>query len=116
MQTYLEKHGIESRNANRIRNDYTQADEYKDTHKDALSDGEALGKGNGKGGHLHSVPNQSKPRAIDYAAFNTGEAGGKYDVESRNFLKTISLYNEQNQYGAHLIDTRANKVDGQIII
>lgn len=122
MQTYLEKQGIESRNESSVRNDYNKSDEYSAIHKDALSDGDTRGKGTGHGGHTHTIPNQGKQRAIDYSTFNTGNAGNVYDIEGRNgnggrkFLQTISKYNEEMEYGAHMIDTSANKVDGQIIL
>lgn len=130
MQTLLEKQGIESRKENISHNNtissvlrgYNKEDEYSVAHKNALSDGDVQGKGTSYGGHTHTTPNPDKPKAIDYAAFNTNNGGNTYDVEGRdgkggrNFLKTISLYNEENQYGAHMIDTSANKIDGQIIM
>ena len=130
MQTLLEKQGIESRKENINNNNvispvlggYNKNDEYSSIHKNALSDGDVQGKGTSNGGHTHTTPNPNKPKAIDYASFNTGNGGNTYDIDGkdgkggRNFLKTISLYNEENQYGAHMIDTSANKVDGQIIM
>ena len=123
MQTYLEKQGIESRKENINNNDYFSEDtEYKSGHKDAISDGDAKGKGTGFNGHTYTIPNQNKPRAIDYSSFNTNNGGNVYDIEGfegkggRRYLQTISLYNEKNQYGAHMINTSANKADGQIII
>ena len=61
---------------------------------------------------------------MNYSNFDTRSAniGGSYDINGRNgvggrtFLKNISLYNEENQYGPNLIDTTANVQDGQIII
>lgn len=122
MQTCLEKKGIESRNETIVRNDYNKSEEYKDTHIDALSDGDVKGKGTGHGGHTHSIPDCNKPSAINYGSFNTENGGGLYDIEGRNgvggrnFLKTISKYSGENEYGAHMIDTRANMIDGQISI
>lgn len=122
MQTYLEKQGIESRNAQSVNNDYIKSDEYSAIHKDAISDGDSRGKGTGFGGHTHVIPNHNKSKAIDYSTFSVGDGGNIYDIEGRNgnggrnFLQTISLYNEEMEYGAHMIDTSANKADGQIII
>ena len=122
MQTYLEKQGIDSRNELSVRNDYNKSDEYSAIHKDALSNGDIRGKGTGHGGHTHTIPSQEKPRAIDYSTFNAGNAGNVYDIEGRNgiggrkFLQTISKYNEEMEYGAHMIDTSANTADGQIIL
>lgn len=122
MQTCLEKKGIESRNETIVRNDYNKSEKYEDTHIDALSNGDVKGKGTGHGGHTHSIPDCNKPSVINYSNFNTENGGGLYDIEGfegrggRRFLQTISLYNEENQYGAHMIDTRANRDDSQISI
>lgn len=124
-QTCLEKKGIETRQETIIRNDYNKSDEYNDQHKDALSTGDPLGKGSGNGAHGHSVPDCSKPKGmIDYSNFDTHSQniGGQYDIEGRNgqggrnYLMTISLYNENNQYGINSVDTSANVADGQVVI
>ena len=54
MQSCLEKKGIESRQEHLVRSDYNKDDFYSVTHKDALSDGDVLGKGTGSAGHGHS--------------------------------------------------------------
>ena len=124
-QTCLEKVGIEKRHDTIVRNDYNIEDQYSQLHKDALSDGDPLGKGSGHGGHTHYVPDCNKPSSMmDYSNFDTeaSNIGGSYDINGRNgvggrnFLKTISIYNEKNQYGPTLVDTTANVQDGQIII
>ena len=124
-QTCLEKVGIEKRHDTIVKNDYNIEDQYSQLHKDALSDGDPLGKGSGHGGHTHYVPDCNKPSSMmDYSNFDTESSniGGSYDINGRNgvggrnFLKTISIYNEENQYGLNLIDTTANVQDGQIII
>ena len=121
MQTCLEKKGIEARNEALVRNDYTRVDEYWAGHPDALATGDPLGKGTGHGGHTHSVPDCNKPSSIDYSNFDTSDrAGGLYDIAGRNgiggrtFLKNISVYNEEFEYGANLVDTSLNVADGQI--
>ena len=121
MQTCLEKKGIEARNESLVRNDYTRIEEYSSIHPDALATGDPQGKGTGHGGHTHSVPDCEKPSSIVYTNFDTSEnAGGLYDIEGRNgvggrtFLKNISVYNENYEYGPTLIDTRLNVEDGQI--
>lgn len=122
MQTCLEKKGIETRNESIVRNDYTRVDEYSTLHSDALSNGDPQGKGTGHGGHTHSVPDCTKPSAIDYSNFDTMNGGGSYDIDGRNgiggrtYLKNISVYNETYEYGANLIDTALNVTDGQIRI
>lgn len=122
-QTCLEKKGIESRSETLIRNDYNKSEEYSAQHKDALSDGDPLGKGTGHGGHGHWLPDCSKGQTmIDYSNFDTENGGGLYDIEGRNgkggrnWLKNISLYNENDQYGPNSVDTTANQLDGQIVL
>ena len=122
MQTCLEKKGIEAREKNTVRSDYNKNDIYSESHENALSNGDSKGKGTGKGGHTHSLPNCNKPSAIDYSTFSTENGGGLYDIEGKNgkggrkFLQNISLYNPGNEYGINSIDTSANLADGQIII
>lgn len=122
-QTCLEKKGIESRHENILRNDYGATDEYSAQHKDAISDGDPLGKGTGHGGHGHWLPDCSKGQTmIDYSNFDTENGGGLYDIEGRNgkggrnWSKNISLYNENGQYGPNSVDTTANQLEGQVII
>lgn len=122
-QTCLEKKGIEARHENILRNDYNSTDEYSALHKDALSDGDPLGKGTGHGGHGHWLPDCSKGQTmIDYSNFDTENGGGLYDIEGRsgkggrNWSKNISLYNENDQYGPNSVDTTANQLEGQVII
>lgn len=120
MQTCLEKKGIEARQETLVRNDYNRSDEYSILHSDAISNGDPLGKGTGIGGHTHSTPDCNKPTAIDYSNFDTFGGGGLYDIEGRNgvggrnFLKNISVYNAQNEYGINSVDTSANLSDGQV--
>ena len=124
-QTCLEKKAIEKRHDLIVRNDYNLEDQYSSTHKDAISDGDPQGKGSGHGGHTHYIPDCTKPQGMmDYSNFDTysNNIGGSYDINGRNnvggrnYLKTISLYNEENQYGPNLIDMTANIQDGQVII
>lgn len=112
MQTNLEKKGIEARNTAEINRTYSVKDEYSVLHPNAISNGDEKGKGTGVGGHTHTIPGQSTLTSIDYSNLDTLNGGGKSDIEKRNFLKNISKYNENNQYGAHLIDTSAN--EGQV--
>ena len=122
MQTCLEKKGIDARHEQIVRNDYNISDEYSATHPDALSDGDAQGKGTGHGGHTYSIPDCTKPTVINYSNFDTENGGGLYDIEGRNgiggrnFLLTINKYNREDEYGAHLVDTSLNVADGQIRI
>lgn len=124
-QTCLEVNAIERRQEELVRNDYNRNDEYSETHKDAISDGDPLGKGSGFGGHTHYLPDCSKPKSMyDYSNFDTraSHLGGSYDINGRNgiggrtFLQNISIYNEENQYGVNSVDTSKNIQDGQIII
>lgn len=127
MQTRLESKAIEKRRELLVSNDYDKNDAYSATHEDALSHPEStdkpLGKGTGNGGHTHSVPNGLlSSTSYNYSNIDTNGGGGSYDIHGRNgiggrkFLETINLYNIENRYGAHLIDTSLNRIDGQITI
>ena len=124
-QSCLEQKGIERRQIERVRSDYNPSDVYNENHPDALSDGDAWGKGSGNGGHGFSIPDCNKPQTMmDYSNFDTHSEniGGYYDINGRDgiggrtYLKNISLYNEENQYGINSVDTSANIEDGQIVI
>lgn len=120
MQSCLEKRGITERKNEIVRNDYNIEDQYSSTHKDAISDGDALGKGTNHGGHTAFLPDCNKPTStIDYSNFDTVNGGGLYDIEGRNDiggrkrLVAQSLYNSENQYSANLVNTEINVNDGQ---
>ena len=127
-QTCLESHGITERNNEIVRNDYNFEENYTSTHKDALSDGDSKGKGSGHGGHtdwLPSCSDENTKNMIDYRNFDTSpdsKIGDCYDINGRNGIggrlaaMTKSLYNYQNPYGAHLINTEQNQNDGQIVV
>lgn len=120
MQSCLEKKAIEERHNEIVRSDYNIENQYSSTHKDAISDGDAQGKGTGHGGHTHYLPDCNKPSTtIDYSNFDTTNGGGLYDIEGRNDVggrkKAIasSLYNSENEYSANLVNTEINVNDGQ---
>lgn len=118
-QSCLEKRGMEERHKEIVRSDYTIDDQYSAIHPDAISDGDVQGKGVG-GSHGHSLPDCTKPtNFFDYSNFSTINAGGKYDIEGRNGVggraraMAMSMYNQEYQYGANLVNTAANIEDGQ---
>ena len=125
-QTCLEKRGIEERQIQTSRSDYNQFEEYGPTHKNALSDGDPQGKGNGSGGHGHWLPDCSGDNAsvnrINYSNFNTSpdaQIGGSFDVQGRNgvggrqLALSSQLYNYKSEYGTNSVDTSANRKEGQ---
>lgn len=117
MQSCLEKRGIEERDNELVRNDYNYEAEYSATDKDALSDGDAYGKGTGHGGHLHLTPNCDGPIGqIDYKNFDTFNGGNCSDVNMRQVAMTRSIYNTEYEYGAKLINTEENQQDGQYVM
>ena len=127
MQTRLESKSIEKRQELLVGNDYDKNDAYSSTHEDALSHPEShdkpLGKGTGNGGHTHTLPNPLLPQnGYNYSSIDTSNGGGSYDIHGRNgkggrkFLQTINLYGPDNRYGAKIIDTSLNQIDGQIKI
>ena len=122
-QTCLEKRGITERHNEITRSDYNIENQYSATHQDALSDGDAQGKGSGSGGHTHSLPDCTKPTGlIDYSNFDTNpedNIGGLYDIEGRNNhpgrkeQMARSLYNYRDAYGPTSVDTVLNQQEGQ---
>ena len=120
MQSCLEKRAIEERQNEIVRSDYNIENQYSASHKDALSDGDAQGKGTRHGGHTAYLPDCTKPSTtIDYSNFDTTNGGGLYDIEGRNDIGgrkravASSLYNSENQYSANLVNTEINVRDGQ---
>ena len=124
-QTCLEKRGMEERAKEIVRSDYNINDQYGPTHPDAISDGDVQGKGVG-GSHTHWLPDCTKPtNLIDYSNFTTSPdapIGGLYDIEGRNGIggrkKALasSMYNQNYQYGASLVNTAENIADGQVFL
>lgn len=122
-QTCLETRGISERENEIVRSDYNIDDQYNATHPDALSDGDAQGKGTGHGGHTAWLPDCTKPtNQINYSNFDTFNGGGLYDIEGRNGIGgrtralASELYNEENQYSANLVNTAENVADGQYFV
>lgn len=123
MQSCLEKRAIDERNTEIVRSDYNSSDQYSATHKDAISDGDAQGKGTQHGGHTAWLPDCSKPlNMIDYSNFDTFNGGGYYDIEGRNDIggrkraMVNQLYNSENQYSVNLINTEENRNAGQYVM
>lgn len=120
MQSCLEKRGIEQRAIEIVRSDYNENDQYNANHSDAISNGDALGKGTQHGSHTHYLPDCSKPTSmINYSNFDTTNGGGLYDIEGRNDVggrrkaMAQSLYNQDHQYSANLVNTEENLKQGQ---
>ena len=127
-QSCLEIHGIEERNEEIVRNDYSINDQYSAAHKDALSDGDSKGKGSGHGGHGDWSPTCSDNKTknyINYSNFDTSyesNIGDCYDINGRNgiggrlFAMTRSKYSPEYQYGPDLVNTEENRNEGQVVV
>lgn len=122
-QTCLEKKGMDERSEEIVRSDYNAENPYGPTHPDAISDGDPQGKGTGHGGHNAWLPDCTKPNnMIDYSNFDTTNGGGEYDIKGRNDIGgrerslARSMYNQENQYGAGLVNTELNVAEGQYYI
>lgn len=120
MQSCLEKRGMEERHSEIVRSDYNIDDQYSASHKDATSDGDVRGKGTNHGGHTHFLPDCNKPTTtIDYSNFDTFNGGNKYDIDGRDGIGgrrraiTSSLYNQDHQYSANLVNSELNIQEGQ---
>lgn len=119
-QTCLELRGIDERNEEIVRNDYTKENPYGPTHPDAVSNGDIQGKGTGHGGHTAWLPDCTKgTTTINYSNFDTEHGGGLYDIKGRNGIggrekaMASSLYNKENPYGANLVKTDESIRQGQ---
>ncbi len=101
------------------RNDYNSIDQYNKNHPDALSNGDAQGKGSGHQGHTHWLPNcNGELGVIDYRNFDTdieSNIGNCNDVAMRMRSLARSLYNHNTVYGETLIDRSNNIAEGQYV-
>lgn len=123
-QQRLEIEAIDHRKELLVQNNYQSGSdtEYNEQHKDALATGDPQGKGTGMSMGVAPVPGLSTSRAISYSNLNTKEGGGLYDIEGRNGvggrhkLMTMSLYNEESEYGPNSVDTSKNVALGQYVV
>jgi hypothetical protein len=126
-QSALEIKGMEERQKELVRSDYSKNNAYSETHEDALSHPDdptkVLGKGTNSGGHQHYTPDSSKPSTLmNYSNLDTTNGGGYYDIHGRNGqggrdrLLKINIYGKDNPYGPNSVDTSANISDGQYVI
>lgn len=117
-QSRLERIAIQNRKESLVKNDYRQEVEarYSATHPDAISDGDALGKGIGSS-ITYSVPNEeASTTMMVYNVDTITEAGGKYDIEARKRASVINIYNPDNAYGKDSVDSSINIAEGQYFV
>lgn len=123
-QTRLEEEGISKRKELNLKNDFQREQDknYSEKHDSALTHDDKNhphGKGTNSGGHGFSIPNRKKSKTSYEPQILSEEGGGSYDIHGinsstgRNYLKRISLYSKDNQYGPNSIDDSANIEDGQ---
>lgn len=120
-QTRLEAKGFEKREELLAENDYQQkSNEYSASHKDAVSDGDALGKGYNTTLGISDLPGENPNTGISYKVVDTTKGGGLYDIKGRNGVggreksQLMNLYGPNYEYGVELIDESANEAAGQI--
>jgi len=139
VQSRLENIGISKRTDLIQKNDYADDNvisgkEYDENHADAMSDGDALGKGSGQSmgfavanpGSFYITPAGVRVQQMDYSTLVTKESptqtvGGEYDRNGRqglshsgrNTLIGMNRYQEGNEYGEQSVDTSANILQGQ---
>lgn len=135
-QSRLENVAISKRDSLIIKNEYSKIEgkEYNEGHKDALSDGDPKGKGNGVSmgyaipeTNSFNISNEGiRVQKINYSTIVTQETdtntiGGEYDrngnptikKSGRNALMGINKYNSSNEYGEDSVDTTENILLGQ---
>ena len=135
-QSRLENVAISKRDSLIIKNEYSEIEgkEYSETHKDALSDGDVNGKGNGTS-MSYAIPETDsfyisnegvRVQKINYSTIVTHEngantIGGEYDrngnpsikKSGRNGLMNINKFSPDNEYGEDSVDTTENILLGQ---
>jgi len=122
-QSRLEFEALNKRHELQVISDYQkEVNEYSESHKDAMSDGDPLGKGTGVSMGF-SIPGQTTNKGINYSNIDTTKGGGQYDIEGRdgvgggrNYSANINLYNSENSYGSDSVDTSANVAEGQYVV
>lgn len=115
-QSHLEEEAIQLRQEQTGpgRNDYNASNEYKDTHKDALADGDGKGRGTGDfGGHGWIRPDSSKRKGQMSGMFISDNAGNACDQKLRQAMTSRSIYGPGREYGKGSVDTTANRLAGQ---
>ena len=118
----LQDEAIKKREELVVKNDYMNAPDkvYNSQNKDALSDGDPLGKGTGVPLGVAPKPGEVNSKAISYQNFDAEHGGGLYDIKGRNGvggrerLMVMNLYNKENKYGPESVDTTENVLQGQI--
>lgn len=121
-QSRLESEAIDIRKEHLVKNDYQRTvNEYDESHNDALSDGDPLGKSTGNG-ITYSVPDASKSKYQYTHNVDTENGGGLYDIDGRNGMggrkraQVINLYSQEKQYGENSVDTTKNIEEGQYVV
>lgn len=126
MQSCLEKRGKDERDKEIIKSDYNNLNKennYSSSHPDALSNGDAQGKGSSHGGHKYWKPhyyngNTNFKNTINYDNFDTSiesNIGGCYDINGRNNIGgrvnsiQTNIFNSNYQYSADIIGTKIKK-------
>lgn len=135
-QSRLENIAISKRDGLELMNEYQDINgkEYNEAHKDALSNGDPNGKGNGVSlGYATADPSSfiinpdgTRTQKINYSSIVTHEnetstIGGEYDRKGnpsipksgREGLGTINKYCAGNEYSANSVDMTANLLKGQ---
>ena len=136
-QSRLENIGITKRDELVTKNDYANnkvGEEYSESHKDALADGDPKGKGSGISmGYAVADPDSfsvdktgMRSQRINYSNLITHESqtriiGGDYDRNGRSDLsrsgrrqlQDMNKYGDGHEYGADAVDTTQNVLAGQ---
>jgi hypothetical protein len=125
-QQRLEVNALEMRKKLTQENDYQRGEshEYNADHKDAISDGDPLGKGTRTPLGVASRPGENPSKGISYSNIDTKHGGGLYDIEGRPEvgksgrvqLMAMNLYNKENYYDTDSVDTTENRNRGQYFV
>ena len=118
MQSCLEKRGIEERKNETVKSDYQRENnEYSRNHVDAISDGDAKGRGS-KNIFSHGTYQPHYGQPTDYIDnFDTHDEtigtcydiNGRLDIGGRKKSQQLNLFKSTYQYNRDLIGTKLIK-------
>lgn len=114
--TCLEKRADVARDEQIIRSDYNDTNQYSETHKDAVADGDSRGKGTRSAGHGDWQPDCNAPvNVFNFSNFDTdyaSHAGNDVDNEARDRSMLKSKYSATKPYG----DVQITPREGQYFV
>ena len=113
----LETRASRARQELLVKNEYSTVNVYSASHRDAIADSDARGRGTGQGTPQMWLPHcTSQINVFNYSNFITDFTqtliGNSIDTNARDFAMTHSLYNPTHPYSENTYEMEANALDG----